>query len=349
MVAILPRSAPRAGGDNRTMIRYVVDVAATRRHSFSVELRIERPAAAQRLSLPVWIPGSYLVREFARHLSALSARAGRARRAARAARQGDLAGARASGRAPLVVQLPRLCLRHLGARRLSRRLARLLQRHQPVPARRGARGRAARARARAACPPAGRSRPRCAGRGRRRRTRLRGRRLRRAGRPPGRARPLLARRASRPPACRTSSSSPARCPTSTASACSPTRSASARREIAFWHGSGASRRSSATCSCSTRVDDGYGGLEHRASTALIAARRDLPRGAARSRRRPSDGYVDAARPDQPRVLPRLERQAAEAGASSRATTTRARTTPSCSGSSRASPPTTTTCCCCAPA
>ena len=25
------------------------------------------------------------------------------------------------------------------------------------------------------------------------------------------------------------------------------------------------------------IDDGYGGLEHRASTALIAARRDLPR------------------------------------------------------------------------
>lgn len=36
------------------------------------------------------------------------------------------------------------------------------------------------------------------------------------------------------------------------------------------------------------VDDGYGGLEHRASTALIAARRDLP---ARGRPESSDGYV----------------------------------------------------------
>jgi len=36
------------------------------------------------------------------------------------------------------------------------------------------------------------------------------------------------------------------------------------------------------------VDDGYGGLEHRASTALIAARRDLPQ---RGRAESNDGYV----------------------------------------------------------
>ena len=58
------------------MIRYVVDVGATNRHSFSVELRIERPDSEQRLSLPAWIPGSYLVREFARHLSGLAAEQG---------------------------------------------------------------------------------------------------------------------------------------------------------------------------------------------------------------------------------------------------------------------------------
>ncbi|MDQ6640045.1 MAG: peptidase M61, partial [Pseudomonadota bacterium] len=58
------------------MIRYDIDVGATRRHTFSVELRIDRPGAEQRLSLPAWIPGSYLVREFARHLSALSAEQG---------------------------------------------------------------------------------------------------------------------------------------------------------------------------------------------------------------------------------------------------------------------------------
>jgi len=58
------------------MIRYDVDVGATNRHSFSVELRVERPDSAQRLSLPAWIPGSYLVREFARHLSGLAAEQG---------------------------------------------------------------------------------------------------------------------------------------------------------------------------------------------------------------------------------------------------------------------------------
>lgn len=43
---------------------------------FAVELRIEAPAAQQQVSLPVWIPGSYLVREFARNLQGLQARQG---------------------------------------------------------------------------------------------------------------------------------------------------------------------------------------------------------------------------------------------------------------------------------
>ena len=60
-------------GDNPGMIRYLVDASARDQHTFAVELRIDRPAPAQRVSLPVWIPGSYLVREFARHLSALTA------------------------------------------------------------------------------------------------------------------------------------------------------------------------------------------------------------------------------------------------------------------------------------
>ncbi len=58
------------------MIRYRVDVGAARRHTFQVELRLDEPAAEQRFSLPVWIPGSYLVREFARHLSGVTAEQG---------------------------------------------------------------------------------------------------------------------------------------------------------------------------------------------------------------------------------------------------------------------------------
>ena len=47
-------------------------------HLFEVSVWVARPdPAGQRLSLPVWIPGSYLVREFARHLDSVSALARR--------------------------------------------------------------------------------------------------------------------------------------------------------------------------------------------------------------------------------------------------------------------------------
>ena len=58
------------------MIRYRIDVEDAHAHLFRVTLVVPRPAAQQRLSLPVWIPGSYLVREFARHLSAVTATQG---------------------------------------------------------------------------------------------------------------------------------------------------------------------------------------------------------------------------------------------------------------------------------
>nr|MBA3590955.1 peptidase M61 [Methylibium sp.] len=58
------------------MIRYRLDVADAHAHLFRVTLTISEPAVEQGLSLPVWIPGSYLVREFARHLSQLEARQG---------------------------------------------------------------------------------------------------------------------------------------------------------------------------------------------------------------------------------------------------------------------------------
>ncbi len=58
------------------MITYQIAVEDPNAHLFRVTLTVPRPAAVQRLSLPVWIPGSYLVREFARHLSRLEARQG---------------------------------------------------------------------------------------------------------------------------------------------------------------------------------------------------------------------------------------------------------------------------------
>ncbi len=64
-------------------VHYRVSIASLAGHRYAIELQIRQPAARQRVSLPVWIPGSYLVREFARHLQALSARQGRRARAVR--------------------------------------------------------------------------------------------------------------------------------------------------------------------------------------------------------------------------------------------------------------------------
>jgi predicted metalloprotease with PDZ domain len=53
---------------------YRIDAADPAAHLFHVTLTITQPQAAQKVALPAWIPGSYLVREFSRHLLKLSAR-----------------------------------------------------------------------------------------------------------------------------------------------------------------------------------------------------------------------------------------------------------------------------------
>ena len=58
-------------------VQYRVEVASLQAHLFQVTLTIARPAPQQKMSLPVWIPGSYLVREFSRHLQQLQARQGK--------------------------------------------------------------------------------------------------------------------------------------------------------------------------------------------------------------------------------------------------------------------------------
>ncbi len=58
-------------------IHYRVEVADLHAHLFRVTLTIAQPAALQRVSLPVWIPGSYLVREFSKNLQHLQARQGK--------------------------------------------------------------------------------------------------------------------------------------------------------------------------------------------------------------------------------------------------------------------------------
>ena len=57
-------------------IRFRVEFPDPRSHRYHLTLTIARPAARQTISLPVWIPGSYLVREFARNLIHLRAEQG---------------------------------------------------------------------------------------------------------------------------------------------------------------------------------------------------------------------------------------------------------------------------------
>jgi len=58
-------------------LTYSIEAADLHAHLFRVTLTIPAPAARQNVSLPVWIPGSYLVREFSKNLQKLSARQGR--------------------------------------------------------------------------------------------------------------------------------------------------------------------------------------------------------------------------------------------------------------------------------
>jgi predicted metalloprotease with PDZ domain len=56
-------------------VAYRIVPADPHAHLFSVVLTVARPSPdGQRLALPAWIPGSYMIREFARHVVALTAR-----------------------------------------------------------------------------------------------------------------------------------------------------------------------------------------------------------------------------------------------------------------------------------
>jgi len=60
-----------------TVLLYSVEAANLHAHLFRVTLTIPQPAAQQKVSLPVWIPGSYLVREFSKNVQNFQARQGR--------------------------------------------------------------------------------------------------------------------------------------------------------------------------------------------------------------------------------------------------------------------------------
>ncbi|MDR1855237.1 MAG: PDZ domain-containing protein [Azoarcus sp.] len=55
-------------------IRYAIRPARPEAHIFEVRCTVPHPAPeGQRFSLPTWIPGSYLIREFARHIVSITA------------------------------------------------------------------------------------------------------------------------------------------------------------------------------------------------------------------------------------------------------------------------------------
>jgi predicted metalloprotease with PDZ domain len=71
---------PRRATAPADPIVYRIVPADPHAHLFTVALEIAAPAAGgQRLSLPAWIPGSYMIREFARHIVAVSAHDARGR------------------------------------------------------------------------------------------------------------------------------------------------------------------------------------------------------------------------------------------------------------------------------
>ncbi|TXH89015.1 MAG: M61 family peptidase [Rhodoferax sp.] len=61
---------------NAAAVHYRVECADLHAHLFSVTLTLQRPQAQQTVRLPVWIPGSYMVREFSKHLQELQASQG---------------------------------------------------------------------------------------------------------------------------------------------------------------------------------------------------------------------------------------------------------------------------------
>ncbi len=68
-----PKTSSSRQASQPAGVHYRVEPADLNAHLFRVTLTIARPAAVQQVSLPVWIPGSYLVREFSKSLQSLQA------------------------------------------------------------------------------------------------------------------------------------------------------------------------------------------------------------------------------------------------------------------------------------
>jgi predicted metalloprotease with PDZ domain len=269
-------------------IHYRVEAADLNGHRYAVELRIARPAAEQTVSLPVWIPGSYLVREFARHLNGLTAWQGDT---ARAPRQLDKCSwlIACDPRQPLVLRYEVYAFdasvrtAWLDAERGFFNGTSLLLR---VHGQDGGPHRLT--------VPAPKAAPHW-----QLATAMTPRRVDARGFGDYVARDYdelvdhpvelgaFWSGTSRPAACRTASWWPAR-PPLRRRAPAARRAAICETAIRFWHPGRAARRYVFMLNA---VEDAYGGLEHRASTALICKRADLPRIGAPDSAAVGEGYV----------------------------------------------------------
>ena len=98
-----PLRYARCDREEGILIQYSVQLADPDRHHISVSCRIENPAPRQVLTLPSWIPGSYLLREFARQIVAIEAEASGQSLALEQVAKGSWLATDAEG--PLVVTL----------------------------------------------------------------------------------------------------------------------------------------------------------------------------------------------------------------------------------------------------
>ncbi len=72
-----PRTARRSRPRTDHVIHYRICPSDPAAHLFGIELLIAQPDAdGQSLSLPAWIPGSYMIRDFARHIVKIDAQSG---------------------------------------------------------------------------------------------------------------------------------------------------------------------------------------------------------------------------------------------------------------------------------
>ena len=71
------KPSSQASQATQAPVHYRIEAADPHARLFTVTLTVAHPQEQQELSIPVWIPGSYLVREFSKNLQRLSAQQGR--------------------------------------------------------------------------------------------------------------------------------------------------------------------------------------------------------------------------------------------------------------------------------